>query len=1534
MMSLIRPKRKATINKSYNDTLEELQYDDSNLSSSTSVSSMSSGSVKRKLKKSITPIDPNVSPISNKAKPVIPYNWQPPPVASDFFSEKLDLTGSYIDLQTQTLTCPNHTNYKGKPNGKSSQSAFSILKGEYIYMVSEPPGEPYYIGRVMGFKPKKKLESSEDSGLNSNLVETKDYLFQIQWFYRPRDISKVTSDSRLLFSSMHTDTCPLMSFRGKVMVRLKQDIEDEYEKKIDVKRPAKKAISPVLATALELYTQEPNCFYFDKLFDRYMIKFYDVLLTENLLKYSNTEHCKSKNFLIALHKRFEFIFVETQRTKSLINTFSSNSCNCEICGQWCASTLDSINCVVCNKYYHMLCLDPPLLKKPSRGFSWSCAVCTKKHEIEYQSKKILMLSNDNKSSNAKQLSSELNALGSPRNDGTSPTMSPVESSTATPVEEADSQEEEEGQEVEVKLPKYELIATDFLNKDAHMSFTERRLHEEWCMRYLGMHSRLEDGVDLEDRSPYPRASTRLGSKHQATNIPECDDHHIVYYDVEKPQNTKKKNGNTTQKSGKNTIEIPAKLEVPKEFKDVQVKEYPQWLQPRPKGYIERGVDDGEGVTCSLLWKSKPTDNEDNFAKLDKYVEQCSPVAEKLNILPTSPNFMDKILKLYMDNEGDIEKCLNEVNTLTRKILKEPTFNREEVKRFEAGVKEFGSELYYVAKKVKSQSCSMVVRYYYLWKKTKNGRLIWGNFEGRIQKKVQNITREEAMKAEEKTDHPSIDDLADPEDDSSYEEEKSISQSRKFFCKHCHTHESIQWYRITGNDANKKNDSTVQTTVTALCFRCARLWRRYAVMWVDPNEVDKVNNKNTGWKRKIESELLRDATDIWAFAELLGAVLSHEDEELVPSITLLDVAKIKSKVKPQELEKNGNGRSVSTSDNSPGPSPKKKKVSKPVPSRKPSQVSANTKPSSKATKSNGELAPKVKAVKKTENKPKTARMKKETENESQGSIKEIGTTETKGRKRKIKGDVDNSDELNPGILVTTTKRQKKPPHIEPVFNPLSNPDYIEPKFGKVDRKTYPVLTKDILTDLVSTFRTRQLVDITSSLQTIQIPPSTTIELPFESNERKCCVCREHSSSDSSNSEMLICSHCGVNSHSTCCGVNIPENGSRPVKQWLCDTCVNDLNPSHSTLYSCSLCFANESNYELSMLGSPLVRPDFLKPIQESGRWCHLLCALFNHDLVDFSHLGSERKVTKDELHSSSVQVLSNIVSIGSVSKIYIRNFRTRCGICDSRNGSLIDCELCQDEEKYHVTCAQDTPNFKLGFKLQNRSSLDKDVRSVKVGDSYGRLKPILVCPKHDQSASTIFNLRTLGKRAYGSIKEEQKPLMQLFLEDVVKDNVSKLTGPQFRSHSYVQNNKLFEMEQDKLKSEYPIETFAQTLFKDKAKTISCFNCRTIASPMWWRRDVLHLAQTEKSQIHTNLTSDAGTYLCQTCHNDQDSSDKEVIVDDIMDTLNQPLNGDNYGIRDEHDRLSDLYTPNLTCYTEKPTTASENNRSRIAIVDILS
>lgn len=167
------------------------------------------------------------------------------------------------------------------------------------------------------------------------------------------------------------------------------------------------------------------------------------------------------------------------------------------------------------------------------------------------------------------------------------------------------------------------------------------------------------------------------------------------------------------KSKKNDVTDTVKLPIPDELKDTLPKEYPQWLQPRPKGYIERGVDDGEGVTCSLMWKPLNEDYQDNFKNLDSFVEKCSPIAEKLNMLATSPNFVDGVLKAYLDNNGNTDKAYEEISKLTRKSLREPTLSKEEIKRFEAGVKKYGSELYPVYKEVKTKPLSMIVRFYYL-----------------------------------------------------------------------------------------------------------------------------------------------------------------------------------------------------------------------------------------------------------------------------------------------------------------------------------------------------------------------------------------------------------------------------------------------------------------------------------------------------------------------------------------------------------------------------------------------------------------------------------------------------------------------------------------------------------------------------------------------------------------------------------------------------------------------------------------------------
>ena len=152
------------------------------------------------------------------------------PRLEDYFSFKLDLSDAYIDIDSQTLFCPNQfptNNTNLNSRRKNNVAQFSLSKGQYIYMISEPPGEPYYIGRIMGFKHKNNNNQNQES--MANIVDAKITIFKYNGF-TDRDISKTTSDSRLLFASMHTDSCPISSFRGLVEVRHKQDIEDEFNR--------------------------------------------------------------------------------------------------------------------------------------------------------------------------------------------------------------------------------------------------------------------------------------------------------------------------------------------------------------------------------------------------------------------------------------------------------------------------------------------------------------------------------------------------------------------------------------------------------------------------------------------------------------------------------------------------------------------------------------------------------------------------------------------------------------------------------------------------------------------------------------------------------------------------------------------------------------------------------------------------------------------------------------------------------------------------------------------------------------------------------------------------------------------------------------------------------------------------------------------------------------------------------------------------------------------------------------------------------
>ncbi|GMF50586.1 unnamed protein product [[Candida] boidinii] len=386
--------------------------------------------------------------------------------------------------------------------------------------------------------------------------------------------------------------------------------------------------------------------------------------------------------------------------------------------------------------------------------------------------------------------------------------------------------------------------------------------EEWPFRYLGMHAKLEDALDLQDR-PYARAASRLGSKHQFTGMVDWFDHPVVYYDKLNgnngsananggPYNKKKKyirksespspsDNNNSSNNASDTALMESleakKLPIPDEYKDINPKEFPPWLQPRPKGYIERGGDE----TVDLNWKQP--ESAELQERVENYIKDCEKYAKNLNILANTPNFVDAILKSLLENNYDDKAAVKEVELFTRESLREPTFSKDEIKRFENSVRINGSELFPVFKDVGTQTCAMVVRFYYLWKKTKNGHLIWDNYEGRAKNKIKKAIVDNM-------------DIANTDDDSSYNGDKINKKKIHFECKYCKNHNSTQWYKVTGSTPPQDKDQPY----IGLCIRCAKIWRRYAVIWEDPNEVLKKQTQkgNSGWKRRVETELTEDA----------------------------------------------------------------------------------------------------------------------------------------------------------------------------------------------------------------------------------------------------------------------------------------------------------------------------------------------------------------------------------------------------------------------------------------------------------------------------------------------------------------------------------------------------------------------------------------------------------------------------------------------------------------------------------------------------
>ena len=456
----------------------------------------------------------------------------------------------------------------------------------------------------------------------------------------------------------------------------------------------------------------------------------------------------------------------------------------------------------------MNCVRPPLLKKPSRGFAWSCAACSRAQERKLEARNTHSLDN----------------TAAPHPDG----------------EEDDFVDEEDDDHV---APDTTRTSPDEDVEPLEPPTEEQiRKAKMFPYRYLGIYCKVEDVLDYDDRTS-PRSGTRVGPRHQAVVLP-WPGRPIDYV---KPLELKK----SSRKDGKPTKEMQAALEAER----IKKENRPKWVQDEPLGYVSRGGDD----SVTLLWQP-PEDRGVSMsgAAIDEYMTKAKTFADALTVPPRSTNLQDVAMNLLFANDFDPQAALEQLQTAPVSEFKEPELTPAEQKKFEEGVAKFGSELHSVMKHVKTVAYGDITRYYYTWKKTERGIQIWGTYSGRKGKRdAKRVETPATLLADE---------VADPHDDSAFDTEKAVVKKKAFICKFCSTKNSRQWRRApnasaalvndTGGRANKdKGNAYIQ----ALCRRCAELWRRYAIQWEDIDEVAKkvAVTGGRGWRRRVDEELYKE-----------------------------------------------------------------------------------------------------------------------------------------------------------------------------------------------------------------------------------------------------------------------------------------------------------------------------------------------------------------------------------------------------------------------------------------------------------------------------------------------------------------------------------------------------------------------------------------------------------------------------------------------------------------------------------------------------
>ncbi|KAH9851909.1 hypothetical protein C2E23DRAFT_869052 [Lenzites betulinus] len=291
-------------------------------------------------------------------------------------------------------------------------------------------GTPYSVARIMEFLPAVGTPILDQHG-NRNEPITR---VRLAWYYRPSDVSdRTVADCRLLLAAIYSEVCELSQLRSKCYVLHRDRISD-----------------------LAGWKRRTDRFYFTRLFDPWLRKEFEVIPAATVRNVPT--HIRE-----VLVSRYEYIVAEREVVPDLTDDLRL----CDTCEKWCPPA-ESLQCDRCKKFFHMECVNPPMLSKPSRGYGWTCAPCSRAHEEEVEGHDVRHLTP---------------VAPKPK------TNAPAARGRGRPRKDRVLAEKEEN--VEIK----------------HFKM--------WPFRYFGLYTFAEDTLDPDDLI-FPRAATRVGPKYQAT----------------------------------------------------------------------------------------------------------------------------------------------------------------------------------------------------------------------------------------------------------------------------------------------------------------------------------------------------------------------------------------------------------------------------------------------------------------------------------------------------------------------------------------------------------------------------------------------------------------------------------------------------------------------------------------------------------------------------------------------------------------------------------------------------------------------------------------------------------------------------------------------------------------------------------------------------------------------------------------------------------------------------------------------------------